>query len=419
MDDRASGNLRADRSQDLQGAHFEEIHIEGNQIGRFRGKFRQGFFAGGGINDHGRTEAANEQTDEKLLAMLLSIVITTYNRSNYLAQLLGQLSREWEDDRWAIEVLVADNASTDDTREVVESARRDGLKVNYICRESNIKFPGNLRNGLSEVSGLYVWPLCDDDLLESGALRSVIESIEHRQEVPIFILNRNIYDIRMQRIVRKNLLEANGTFAADAREIIEKWTYGLLTASCVVIKREYGLAGSRRPEFEGYFCETLVLGCEALAHGKAIVLADVYVRYREGNAGAWNILWPVISLYCIPYVIDKADIKMVYPGLLRVFLENRTHDLGGEVCSVASTRKEEIRRLIDRKLLKEWYSFKPSFQWWYFFAFSLPKIVPRIYVHWRNICYVVGSYISSGGRVINIPKLLVKKYLRMRSKEKV
>ena len=59
--------------------------------------------------------------------MFVSVVIATRNRSALLGQTLDAVARQqWPHDR--LEIVVADNGSTDDTRLVVEraAARTDG-----------------------------------------------------------------------------------------------------------------------------------------------------------------------------------------------------------------------------------------------------------------------------------------------------
>jgi hypothetical protein len=63
--------------------------------------------------------------------MFVSVVIATRNRSVLLGRTLDALARQqWPRDR--MDVLVADNGSSDDTRMVVEAAGRTGLPVQYL-----------------------------------------------------------------------------------------------------------------------------------------------------------------------------------------------------------------------------------------------------------------------------------------------
>ena len=63
--------------------------------------------------------------------MRFSIVIATYNRAGLLRDTLASLSGLQIDTSW--EVVVVDNNSTDDTREVVETAARSfPVQLHYV-----------------------------------------------------------------------------------------------------------------------------------------------------------------------------------------------------------------------------------------------------------------------------------------------
>ena len=67
-------------------------------------------------------------------AVLISVIIATHNRSVLLARTLDAIARQ----RWpreSMEVIVADNRSTDDTPAVVEAARAAGLPVRYLFEQ--------------------------------------------------------------------------------------------------------------------------------------------------------------------------------------------------------------------------------------------------------------------------------------------
>ena len=63
--------------------------------------------------------------------MFVSVVVATRNRHVLLGRTLAALARQrWPRER--MDVIVADNGSTDETRAVVDAARVDGLPVRYV-----------------------------------------------------------------------------------------------------------------------------------------------------------------------------------------------------------------------------------------------------------------------------------------------
>ncbi|MBF0570944.1 MAG: glycosyltransferase family 2 protein [Candidatus Omnitrophica bacterium] len=91
---------------------------------------------------------------------LVSVIIPTYNRSRVLPRTLSSLKRQTYKN---LEVIVIDDASTDDTEKVVKSFERD-LNLVYFKNKINLKIPARSRNiGLKKASGEYFALLDDDD----------------------------------------------------------------------------------------------------------------------------------------------------------------------------------------------------------------------------------------------------------------
>ncbi len=111
---------------------------------------------------------------------LLTIAIPTYNRSRYLAELLEVLQPQLSDEL-RVELLIADNASTDETPALCKRLIDGGLACRYIRNAANIGADANFLLCFSEARGKYVWLLGDDDIVLPGALfqdRKASESIE-------------------------------------------------------------------------------------------------------------------------------------------------------------------------------------------------------------------------------------------------
>jgi glycosyltransferase involved in cell wall biosynthesis len=97
---------------------------------------------------------------------LISVVVCTYNRSASLAETLARLADLQADDTFAVEVVVVDNNSRDDTRAVVESCMpRFGGRLRYVFEARQGQ--SHARNtGMREARGLLV-VFTDDDVLPS------------------------------------------------------------------------------------------------------------------------------------------------------------------------------------------------------------------------------------------------------------
>jgi glycosyltransferase involved in cell wall biosynthesis len=91
-----------------------------------------------------------------------SIVIPTRNRSSLLRTALKTAIEQKFDD---FEVLVCDNNSKDETRDVVKTFMDQSSKVRYVNPEHNLSMCDNWEFALNETRGEYVTYLSDDDAL--------------------------------------------------------------------------------------------------------------------------------------------------------------------------------------------------------------------------------------------------------------
>lgn len=121
--------------------------------------------------------------------LLLSICIPTYNRSSYLKNSLNSIVCQKEFQEGNIEIVISDNASTDDTQLVVEE---------YMSRYENIKYFKNMENvrdqnfalSLSRGKGLYRKLSNDTFLYCPGSLKYICDLIrryEATREILCFL----------------------------------------------------------------------------------------------------------------------------------------------------------------------------------------------------------------------------------------
>ena len=104
---------------------------------------------------------------------LVSITIPTYNRAD--SYLRGAIESALGQTYPHVEVLVADNASTDATPEVVGAF--DDSRLRYVRHEENI---GPFRNSqfcLDTARGEFIYMLHDDDLVDPDFLDTCVEAL--------------------------------------------------------------------------------------------------------------------------------------------------------------------------------------------------------------------------------------------------
>ena len=69
--------------------------------------------------------------------IFLSVVIPAYNESRVIANTLRELSDYLEKQTYSYEVIVVDDASTDDTKQKLLDLSRENEKINLLVNEYN------------------------------------------------------------------------------------------------------------------------------------------------------------------------------------------------------------------------------------------------------------------------------------------
>jgi hypothetical protein len=107
---------------------------------------------------------------------LLSVVVPTYNRRRELETMLDSLLPQVEGK--PVEVLIADDRSTDDTWEWLTSRFKDSQNIQIFRAEAN-GGPGPARNlCLSAATGRYFTPIDSDFIVTAGAIDAILATID-------------------------------------------------------------------------------------------------------------------------------------------------------------------------------------------------------------------------------------------------
>jgi len=105
--------------------------------------------------------------------VVLSICIPTYNRARYLRILLNDIHNELSNFPFTYEIIISNNASSDDTDEVVNSWLTK-LPINYIKQTKNLGATGNMAEAYACASGVFLMYLADDDFIDSDGLTDAL-----------------------------------------------------------------------------------------------------------------------------------------------------------------------------------------------------------------------------------------------------
>lgn len=112
--------------------------------------------------------------------MAISVVLCTYNRCQSLAKALGSIAAQTLSESTGWEVLVVDNNSTDQTREVItDFCRRYPARFRYLFEGHQGKSYA-LNAGVREARGDILAFMDDDVIVEPDWLQNLAEPLLHR-----------------------------------------------------------------------------------------------------------------------------------------------------------------------------------------------------------------------------------------------
>lgn len=147
---------------------------------------------------------------------LVSIVIPTYNRAAYFAEALASACAQTYP---ALEIIVADDASTDATPDVCQQYA-DDPRVKVHRHETNLGPNGNWQYGLQVASGVYVGILADDDVHEPAFVERLMAPVRRDRSPDVVFSDHWIIDadgsVKQEATERIGASYGRGTRSAGA-----------------------------------------------------------------------------------------------------------------------------------------------------------------------------------------------------------
>jgi glycosyltransferase involved in cell wall biosynthesis len=249
----------------------------------------------------------------------LSICISTYRRAGWLGVNLRNIFRQIPTPHPDLEVLVVDNASPDNTPEVVQPylGRAD---FRYLRNPKNVGMLGNLAVTAQRARGEYVWILGDDDLTRDGAIEKVLKILDERPQTELIYLNygytsepdpSTVTDLD-QFLNHFNILEPDGPDVVGSVSLIAAKNENFYTAIYSHVYRRDHAMRSYCQDTSGRIFSTMV---------SCIPTAYYVLNYMSDAPAYWigepsmvvnsNVSWadygPMLDLEHLPRAWDAAE----------------------------------------------------------------------------------------------------------------
>lgn len=231
----------------------------------------------------------------------LSICIPTFNRSSLLLQTLKSVLPQLKEHN--IPVFVRDNASGDNTIEMLESFKRNTYPhLFFKSNAENLGADKNFQLVVQDSTTEYCWLFGDDDVPCEGAVTAILAAIA--KGAKFIILNSSVYKYDMTTIVdpnKLNMTEDRWYEPGEHSRLLADAAQNAGTISCMIVNRSLWLSAA-----DQYYPETYphvgAAFVSVLGH-KAAVIARPLVKLGIGDRPS-SPVWKFTTLMeCWPKTI--------------------------------------------------------------------------------------------------------------------
>ncbi len=225
----------------------------------------------------------------------LSICITTFKRGPFIGETLDSILAQIGA---GVELLVVDGASPDNTPEVMAEYVARHPEIRYFREQENSGIDGDYDKAVGYALGKYCWLMTDDDLLNEGAVATVLKVLE--EDPDLVVVNSELKTVDMSMVLAGNMLGLAGQDRYEPQEAerafgdVAKY---MSFIGGVVIKRSVWLNRDRATYYGSLFIHVGVVFQRPV--GLVRVIRQPLIAIRYGNAmwtprgfEIWMFKWP-------------------------------------------------------------------------------------------------------------------------------
>ena len=222
---------------------------------------------------------------------MLTISIPTYNRSGFLDFCLRRISEEIasldEGRRCFVKVYVSDNASPDDTPEIIAQYQESlGDAFGSVRNDKNKGPDYNITQCYESATTPYVWIVGDDDVLLPGGLGMVLDVLLNKDIDILYVNNYWFKDSYTQKPSRQGKV---GIFKFSNSLGFARRTNVMLTFISGLVVRS-GVGQKYRSELMESNLVQLSWVLPLLRDGKNFATVENWVvAAKEGNSGGYGL----------------------------------------------------------------------------------------------------------------------------------
>lgn len=294
---------------------------------------------------------------------LLSICIPTYNREEFLSRLMLSILPEVCKSDYPIEIIISDNASTDNTYLFCNELIKKYPFIQYYKSHENKGSDFNISNVYIKAKGHFVWVIGDDDYLVPGALSSICNMLNNNTSTDLIYLKSRAHE---DKLIVTEAGAINYTLSEDRYLFAKKIGVFFTFISGVIINKSNHIFPEELiKKYSNTSLIQLSWVFNALKNGnKFIIVNNQYVMVQPDNTGGYKLFTVFsknLSDITNDYFAVKSPInKRIRKSAMR-FLLSYAH---------MNTSKNQFKNENCLKVCNDAFKDIPSFLFFYQFIFK-------------------------------------------------
>jgi glycosyltransferase involved in cell wall biosynthesis len=230
---------------------------------------------------------------------LLSICIVTYNRSDIINECLNALCPVTK--KYNISIFVSDNASSDNTTDVIQKYVKEYNNIHYFKQISNIGFDRNCEFILKQSDTKYRWVIGDQVIIPENTLICVLDD-----------LNLNDYDVYVvNSVIRKEKI--NDKIYTDKNELLGEIGWHMTYLGCQIYNKKLVDDGYFSRYYNSKFLQTGIT-FEYFDSHECYVRMNASIKIEIVNsrpANHWSSTIP-IEIFCKDWFLFVMSLPVGY-----------------------------------------------------------------------------------------------------------
>lgn len=219
---------------------------------------------------------------------ILTIAIPTYNRSRFLEQLLNSLAPQVRGEA-RVELIVSDNASTDDTQEVIMRFQQQGLQFIASRNEVNIGGDANIHRCFELANSKYVWIIGDDDVVGPNAISKVLTYLTQADYDIVYLRSKSYEHHYVPEQTENHRAPIVVTNAQDFARLVNVW-FTFISGNIVNKQRAIALQEKPFSEFVGTTIVQLSWVLTLMSSfRKGLFIFESLVAAKADNTGNYSV----------------------------------------------------------------------------------------------------------------------------------